>query len=267
MKSIKKNFSYAIAARKTDVAQSYYKNLFRKDRHLSLENLGKVSKTLELNITEEFYLLFKLVSLLVQDAQGFEICRKNLNALATELKLQETKNLIVPKEPLEIDKDLNPLYFYAILHLFDWPNFSPTVDWVKSRLFVNDLDDETLNHYILRAKELYDSLSEQKITLEEFRPAPLAHGVCVRTREPSHSILTEILNIENYHSKVHNYAEHRHMVNISEDGLREITSLFDEVREKLSEIQKKYSGALPTRTLFWTHSIYNLAREKETKEF
>lgn len=266
LKSIKKNFSYAIAARKTNVAQSYYKNLFRKDRHLGLENLGRVSKTLELSITEEFYLLFKLVSLLVQDTQGFEICRKNLNALTTEIKLQETKNLIFPKDPIEIDKDLNPLYFYAILHLFDWPNFSPTVDWVKSRLFINDLDDKTLNRYILKAKELYDSLSKQKIKLEEFRPAPLAYGICVITRESSHSILAEILNIENYHSKVHNYAEHRHMINISEDGLKEITGLFDEVREKITQIQKKYTEMPPIHTLFWTHSIYNLARERPNLE-
>ncbi|WP_374078709.1 hypothetical protein [Bdellovibrio bacteriovorus] len=86
LKTVKKNFSYAIAARKTNVAPSYYKNLFRKDRHLGLENLGRVSKTLELNGTEQAYLLFRLISHIVPDQQLLEICRKSLDVFKNEIK-------------------------------------------------------------------------------------------------------------------------------------------------------------------------------------
>nr|WP_295905171.1 hypothetical protein [uncultured Bdellovibrio sp.] len=263
LKSIKKNFSYAIASRKTNVAQSYYKNLFRKDRHLGLENLGRVSKTLELSITEEFFLLFKLVSLLVQDTQSFEICRKNLDAITTELKLQKKKDTVIPKQGLELDKDINPLYFYAILHLCDWPNFSPTVQWVKSRLFTNDLSDDELQKHILKATELRSSLNEEQIQLGTYRDAPLAQGLSVRKKMSFHSILQEILKIENYHTKVHNYAEHRQVLNLPQEGVTELADFFFEVRQKLEHIQKKYAEAPSTRTLFWDHSLYNLARELE----
>ncbi|WP_413944111.1 hypothetical protein [Bdellovibrio sp. HCB-162] len=266
LKSVKKNFSYAIAARKTNVAQSYYKNLFRKDRHLGLENLGRVSKTLELNITEEFFLLFKLVSLLVQDTQSFDICRKNLDAITTELKLQHKRDTIIPKEGLELDKDINPLYFYAILHLCDWPNFSPTVEWVRSRLFINDLTDDELQKHILKATELRNSLKEEQIQLGKFRDAPLAQGLSVRKKPSFHSILQEILKIEGYHTKVHNYAEHRQVLNLPQEGVKELADYFFEVREKLEHIQKKYADSPSTRTLFWDHSLYNLARELENNQ-
>lgn len=86
LKKVKKNFSYAIAARKTNVAQSYYKNLFRKDRHVGLENLGRVCRTFELTVTEEIYLLFNLVSQVAQDPKIADIYESNLGALVAEIR-------------------------------------------------------------------------------------------------------------------------------------------------------------------------------------
>ncbi|MEK2644429.1 hypothetical protein [Bdellovibrio sp. BCCA] len=263
LKAVKKNFSYAIAARKTNVAQSYYKNLFRKDRHLGLENLGRVSKTLELNITEEFYLLFKLISLLVQDTRSFEICRKNLDAITAELKFQEKKDTAIPTKTFDLDEDLNPLYFYVILHLCDWPHFSPTASWVNSRLFVSGLSDEELDRHIQKALELHKYLKDVKIKLDDFREAPLARGLTVRTKVPFYGILPNILKTPDYHSKVHNYAEHRQVMNMPKEGVKEVVALFTETRSKIIEIQKKYAEEAPTHTLFWDHSLYNLARELE----
>lgn len=263
LKTIKKNFSHAIAARKTDVAQSYYKNIFRKDRHLGLESLGKVAKVLELNVTEEMYILFKLVSLLTGDSQVSEICDKNLKALLSELKFQKKGDMVVSNDHREVEENLQALYFYVILYLCDWPDFTPTVSWVKDRLFINDLSDEDLSRHIVKAKELYDSLKKQNISIDNLRISPLAAGQVIRTKQLFHAILPELMNINDYHAKVHNYAEHRHIINISPEGLKEVVELFNETREKLIQIQKKYASSPTTRTLFWAHSVYNLAREKD----
>ncbi len=263
LKTVKKNFSYAIAARRTNVAQSYYKNLFRKDRHVSLENLGRVSKALELNFTEEFYLLFKLISLMSQDSRIWEICQKNIAALRTEIRLQNKNDTVIPKNHLEIDASLNPLYFYVILYLCDWPDFKPTVSWVRERLFANELSDQDLTRHIRKAQELHEALQAEKVKLTDFRVAPLAAGQIVRTKRLYHSILPEILHMEDYHSRVHNYAEHRQLMNLSDEGVKEVVELFHETRDKLLRIQKKYETVPPTRTLFCSHLVYNLAREKD----
>lgn len=265
LKTIKKNFSYAIAAHKTNVAQSYYKNLFRKDRHLGLENLGRVSKALELSVTEELFLLFKLIAQTVQDPQISEICRKNLGALTMELKFQKEQHTKTIQNHGELDKDLVPLYFYAIMHLCDWPDFSPTVPWVKSRLFTNDLSDEALNKHILKAKELHESMKSEGQSIAGIRIAPLSSGQVVRTKQLFHGILPGILNMENYHAKVHNYAEHNELFNISQEGLKEVADLFYETREKLRLIHEKHASEKITRTLFWSHSVYNLAREEASQ--
>lgn len=67
----KKIFSHAYATQKLDVSSSYFKNLFRKIRHISLDMLGEIAELFELSKVEEEYLLHALI---LQTCKGRKIC-------------------------------------------------------------------------------------------------------------------------------------------------------------------------------------------------
>lgn len=258
LKRANKNFSLQNCATKSKISKSLLQFLFRKKRHISIDKLPNLAKTLKLNQEEEAFVYM----MICKDSSQNSVIRSHFESILSKLRHEHIKtDLSVPEIAGELDKYFFENYLLIVLQtLTRLVGFKEDPQWILENLKIHGLTEKQV---VAGLKELEESgyiFRDENLRLRPheksfWRPDPYdttAYRVYTRSAEA----VAKLMQHPQYCPSVYSTLS----VCMDEERLLAAEKYMIETHHHLSALAK--ASTEPTAMIYFGNFMMTLARLK-----
>lgn len=257
LKSQNSNFSLNFCARKSEISKSLLQFIFKKKRHLSLDRMPKLAKTLKLSSEEEYFVYLLICK---NSSQNPEI-QTHFENILNRVRHESVKVSI--KEPIKSIKNEKELYLDTLLMVLQTltklKTFKEDPEWILQNLKLPDLTEQKIklaleilekNEFIFRGPD--GKLKSMSISL--WRPDPYDPSGQMVFTKGAECVANLMKKPEIYRPAVYMSM----CLAYDEKGLAEVEKIMIELHHRLLDIAK--NSLNPTSAVQFGNFMLTVAR-------
>ena len=150
--------TYRYLGRKINSADNYFKYIFDKKRHISIDRVNATAKLFELKESEMLYLMFKIIQVSSKEASVSLTLKQILALIQTDIS-KDTSYLISRKGWL----------FSAIYHMSRFADFKVDPGWVRMKISnllpIMNLEVESAINEVITSGLIIKNVSDQTTSM------------------------------------------------------------------------------------------------------
>lgn len=259
LKQANKNFSLNYCAQKSNISKSLLQFIFKKKRHISMDRLPGLAKTLKLNSDEEYFVYL----MLCKDANSNPTIKDHFEKILSRIRHEYVKNKEPePEQEVSNHKQLYLNNLAMILHaMIKLDCFKEDPEWIIKNLNINGLTITQIQNTLKQMENLNFISRDPSGRLTSnpqklWRPDPYDPNGFNVFKNATESLAILMKNAEIYKPSVYMSMA----LPMDEKYLLEAEKYMIEVHHHLVELSKK--SIEPTAVAYFGNYFLTLARIK-----